>query len=76
MAMQTDPAQPRIANWYPVVDPVCGRQVEPVPIAYHLAHGSDDYYFCSTHCAERFRANPDAYVQRHALILRAQLSPG
>lgn len=52
--------------WYPVFDPVCGRQVEPVPIAYHCAHGEEDYFFCSIRCAKRFRSDPDAYVQRLA----------
>jgi len=58
------------AAWYPVFDLVCGRQVEPVPIAYHCTHGEEDYFFCSIRCAERFRSAPDAYVQRVASATR------
>ena len=63
LARPTDP--PR--GWQPAVDPVCGRPVEPVPIAYHLSHKDQDYYFCSMRCEERFKADPELYSQRAML---------
>ncbi|HET6907784.1 MAG TPA: permease [Mycobacteriales bacterium] len=36
-------------------DPVCGMQVEVAHAPAHLRHEDSDYYFCSDHCAHRFR---------------------
>ena len=74
--MQPVLAGPGRENWHPVVDPVCGRQVEPVPIAYHVAYADDDYYFCSTACADRFRKDPASYLQRQALTLSLRPAGG
>ena len=40
-------------------DPVCGMSVDPQQAAVSQLRGGKTYYFCSAHCAEMFRADPD-----------------
>jgi P-type Cu+ transporter len=40
------------------IDPVCGMQVEPAGAAGKVEHAGKTYYFCSTHCAHLFKADP------------------
>jgi len=47
-------------------DPVCGMSVGPARAAARVEHAGRTYYFCSPHCAEKFRAAPDHYVQPEA----------
>lgn len=42
-------------------DPVCGMTVES-DTAVGASHGSQNYYFCSTACRDRFRSNPVQYL--------------
>ena len=44
-------------------DPICGMQVDPQQAAGRVEHGGETYYFCSTHCTERFRKGPQAALQ-------------
>jgi uncharacterized membrane protein YraQ (UPF0718 family)/YHS domain-containing protein len=44
-------------------DPVCGMQVDRAR-ALAERHDGREFYFCSEHCRERFRANPERYVSR------------
>jgi len=46
------------------VDPVCGMTVEPERAAAKAAHGGRAYYFCSAHCAEKFDAGPEKYLNK------------
>jgi uncharacterized protein len=43
-------------------DPVCGMGVDPATAAANVEHGGTTYYFCSTHCATTFTANPHKYT--------------
>jgi Cu+-exporting ATPase len=43
-------------------DPVCGMRVDPAAAAATVAHAGSLYHFCSTGCAERFRAEPGRYL--------------
>ncbi len=45
-------------------DPVCGMTVDPATAAAHFDYEGVTYYFCSTHCLDRFRAAPNQYVKR------------
>ncbi len=45
-------------------DPVCGMTVEPAAAAASVEHDGQTIYFCSKHCAERFRREPDAFAGR------------
>jgi Cu+-exporting ATPase len=49
-----------------VVDPVCGISVNPDTAAATREVGGSTYYFCSTHCAATFDADPDRYTSTPA----------
>lgn len=42
-------------------DPVCGMKVAANP-EKKIAEAGKDYYFCSTRCIDKFRANPQQYL--------------
>ncbi|GEM_PF-1586377 len=44
------------------VDPVCGMEVSPESAADSVVRAGHTYYFCSTACAERFKADPESYA--------------
>ncbi len=44
------------------LDPVCGMSVEPARARGSVEHAGQTYYFCSSHCVEKFRAQPDRYL--------------
>src|SRR5438067_3500693 len=44
-------------------DPVCGMTVDPAKPGATAVHGGKTYYFCCSHCAARFRAAPEKYLQ-------------
>ena len=44
------------------IDPVCGMTVEPATAAGSTLNGGQTYYFCSSHCLDKFRANPVQFV--------------
>jgi Cu+-exporting ATPase len=46
------------------IDPVCGMKVEPGSAAGAHEHAGINYYFCSSHCLERFRSDPARYVEK------------
>lgn len=50
-------------NSEPRTDPVCGMTVTPGDEADRIEHGGAEYLFCSTGCAEKFRADPAHYVE-------------
>lgn len=43
-------------------DPVCGMQAKADPNK-SVEHSGIAYYFCSQHCVEKFRANPQQYLK-------------
>jgi Cu+-exporting ATPase len=47
-------------------DPVCGMNVDPTTAKYKLDHSGRSYYFCSAHCVEKFRADPQRYLKPDA----------
>jgi len=44
-------------------DPVCGMRVDPAKPGATALHAGTTYYFCCAHCAARFRAAPETYLQ-------------
>jgi Cu+-exporting ATPase len=44
------------------IDPVCGMTVDPAQAAGQLEHNGTTYYFCSTSCVGRFKADPARYL--------------
>jgi Cu+-exporting ATPase len=47
-----------------LIDPVCGMTVDPEAAAGSFKHRSQTYYFCSRHCLEKFRKDPDAFLAK------------
>ena len=45
-----------------VRDPVCGMMVDPLSAAGRCDYAGTTYYFCHPHCEERFRGDPDGYL--------------
>ena len=45
-------------------DPICGMTVDPQTAAGSFEYQGQTYYFCSRHCLERFRTEPQKYVSK------------
>ena len=45
-----------------VKDPVCGMVVDLQTAAGKVEHAGKSYHFCSTHCVERFKKDPEAFL--------------
>ncbi len=45
------------------IDPVCGMRVDPATATHRTTHKSEDYFFCSGRCRERFDAEPEKFLQ-------------
>lgn len=45
------------------MDPVCGMTVDPDHAAGSYQHGDRTYYFCNPSCLDRFKTNPERYLQ-------------
>src|SRR5579863_1416400 len=50
----------------PERDPVCGMNVNPATVKDVHEHGGKTFYFCCAGCAEKFKANPQSYINRPA----------
>ncbi|HXX00709.1 MAG TPA: heavy metal-binding domain-containing protein, partial [Candidatus Acidoferrales bacterium] len=48
----------------PERDPVCGMNVNPATAKHIHEHGGKIYYFCCGSCAEKFKANPAAFLNK------------
>jgi Cu+-exporting ATPase len=46
-------------------DPVCGMDVFPETAAGSIEYDGRTIYFCSRHCLERFKADPERYAAPH-----------
>ncbi len=49
-----------------VKDPVCGMDVKPAMARATAEHEGRTYYFCCPHCADKFKAAPEQYLDRPA----------
>ncbi|MEZ5355759.1 MAG: heavy metal translocating P-type ATPase [Bryobacteraceae bacterium] len=47
-------------------DPVCGMMVDPAHSAGSHTHQGIAYHFCSAHCIQKFRADPEKYLHPQA----------
>ena len=43
-------------------DPVCHMTVQPATAAGSFTHHGHTYYFCSQHCLNKFKAEPERYL--------------
>ena len=46
-----------------MIDPVCGMTVDAEEAQAAWDHEGKTYYFCSTGCFERFKADPERFVR-------------
>ena len=46
------------------VDPVCGMTVSPKTAAGSVEYAGRTYYFCNPRCRDKFKANPESYLDR------------
>ncbi len=47
-------------------DPVCGMAVDPARAKAQAEHRGQTFYFCCTGCAQKFRSNPEQYLEPKA----------
>ncbi len=47
-------------------DPVCGMNVNPAAARHVHEHAGKKYYFCCASCVEKFKANPQDYLNKPA----------
>jgi P-type Cu+ transporter len=45
------------------IDPVCSMSVDPEKAAGTHEYAGETYYFCSKHCLERFRRDPQSFLR-------------
>ena len=45
-----------------VIDPVCGMRVDPARAAGHWEYKGATYHFCAVACLERFKKEPERYL--------------
>jgi Cu+-exporting ATPase len=45
-----------------VTDPVCGMKVDTRTASHRYRLGETEYYFCSARCLDKFKADPDRYL--------------
>src|SRR5271169_4479627 len=45
-------------------DPVCGMNVNPATAKHVHEHAEKNYYFCCAGCADKFRSNPQTYLNK------------
>jgi P-type Cu+ transporter len=45
-----------------VIDPVCGMTVDPGSAAAKHEYNGKTYYFCSHHCAQKFKEDPEKWL--------------
>ncbi|MDQ2936411.1 MAG: YHS domain-containing protein, partial [Acidobacteriota bacterium] len=57
-----------------LTDPVCGMTVDPTSAAGSSKHNGETYYFCSRHCLEKFREDPERFLNSPAPRASAQLT--
>jgi Cu+-exporting ATPase len=48
------------------IDLVCGMSVDPDSAAGSFEYKNKTYYFCSRHCLEKFRSDPESYLHKTA----------
>lgn len=70
-AMTTFQNQPATGS-KAVKDPVCGMTVHPESAAGSFNYQGESYYFCSTHCLDSFRNDPERFLNQPAKSMPVQ----
>jgi P-type Cu+ transporter len=48
-----------------MIDPICGMQVEASTAAGKYEYKGQTYFFCSHHCLEKFKEDPEKFLKAH-----------
>jgi Cu+-exporting ATPase len=56
------------------IDPVCSMTVDPNNAAGQVEYKGETYYFCSKHCVQKFREDPERYLTKSAAPATIQLT--
>ena len=54
------------------IDPVCAMTVDPKSAAGSYEYEGTVYYFCSTHCVQKFREDPERFLNKTAAPVMMQ----
>ena len=64
------------------VDPVCGMTVNSAGAAGSYEYKGQTYYFCSVHCLDKFRENPEQFLNKpeepeltHPIGIQREMKP-
>src|SRR5262249_8996256 len=49
-----------------MIDPICGMEVEPSKAAGKRVYNGQSYYFCSHHCLEKLKEDPEKFLKSPA----------
>src|SRR5215469_5567515 len=63
MSKEQNYSFPMLPAGVTAVDPVCGMTVSAERAAGTHMHRGTTYYFCNPRCLERFKADPERYLQ-------------
>lgn len=55
-------------------DPICGMHIQPEQAAASREHMGQNFYFCSTHCADTFDADPHKYAHKEVVVAEQHLA--
>jgi heavy metal translocating P-type ATPase len=55
------------------IDPVCSMTVDPNNAAGQVEYKGETYYFCSKHCVQKFREDPERYLAKTTAPATIQL---
>jgi P-type Cu+ transporter len=56
-----------------VLDPVCGMTVNPQNAAGSIEYKGQTYYFCRAHCLQKFREDPEQFLNKPAAPIPSPL---
>ncbi|MDA8159793.1 MAG: heavy metal translocating P-type ATPase [Desulfobacteraceae bacterium] len=62
--VKAEAVKPRQAELF--TDPVCGMSTDNPEAYSRYEHNHTAYYFCSSHCLEKFKSDPEAFLQRQS----------
>jgi P-type Cu+ transporter len=62
MHPETKEEKPEASERTAHMDPVCGMSVVPESAAGSFEHAGKNYYFCNTHCLQKFREDPARFL--------------
>src|SRR5579871_4190183 len=66
LLMEEPSSRPSSSASTVALDPVCGMSVNTSTAKHTHQHAGESYYFCCGHCVEKFKSNPQEYLNKPA----------